>query len=128
DQRVDRVEDLPAASVVIFDTTPRAVVRIAGDRLPPRTRSRYERFRYGNGVFKIDWALDGPIPWTADGLRRVGTVHLGGPLEEVARSERQVASGQIADRPLTLVAQYHPWDQTRAPAGKTTAWAYCHVP
>ena len=128
DQRVEHIEDLPPAAVVIFDTTPRAVIRIAGDRLPPRTRSRYERFRYGNGVFKVDWALDGPIPWTADGIGRAGTVHLGGTLEEVARSERQVASGRIADHPFTLLAQYHPWDPTRAPAGKTTAWAYCHVP
>jgi phytoene dehydrogenase-like protein len=128
DRFVERVDDLPPARVVIFDTTPRAVVRIAGDRLPPRARTRYERFRYGSGVFKVDWALDGPIPWTAGGLRRVGTVHLGGPLEEVARSERQVASGQPADNPFMLVAQYHPWDPSRAPDGKTTAWAYCHVP
>jgi phytoene dehydrogenase-like protein len=128
DQRVEHIEDVPPAMVVIFDTTPRAVTRIAGDRLPPRIRSRYERFRYGNGVFKVDWALDGPIPWTADGIRRAGTVHLGGTLDEVARSERQVASGRIADHPFTLLAQYHPWDPTRAPAGKTTAWAYCHVP
>jgi len=128
DHRVDRLEDLPPVRAVIFDTTPRAVVQIAGDRLSPRTRSRYEAFRYGRGVFKVDWALDGPIPWTADDLRRVGTVHLGCPLEEVARSERQVAEGRHPDRPFTLVAQYHPWDSSRAPAGKTTAWAYCHVP
>jgi phytoene dehydrogenase-like protein len=128
DHRVGRLADLPPASVVLFDTTPRAVVEIAGDRLPPRTRSRYERFRYGSGVFKVDWALDGPIPWQAEGLRRVGTVHLGGPLEEVARSERQVASGRHTDRPFMLLAQYQPWDSTRAPAGRTTAWGYCHVP
>jgi len=128
DHRVARLDDLPRASAVIFDTTPRAVVEIAGDRLAPRTRSNYERFRYGNGVFKVDWALDGPIPWMANGLKRVGTVHLGGPLEEIARSERQVASGRHADKPFILVAQYDPWDQTRAPADRTTAWAYCHVP
>ncbi|HEV8282053.1 MAG TPA: NAD(P)/FAD-dependent oxidoreductase [Candidatus Limnocylindrales bacterium] len=128
DHRVDRLADLPLAGVVIFDTTPRAVVEIAGERLPPRIRSGYERFRYGSGVFKIDWALDGPIPWAAEGLRRVGTVHLGGPLEEIARSERQVAAGRHADKPFTLVAQYDPWDETRAPAGRITAWAYCHVP
>jgi phytoene dehydrogenase-like protein len=126
--RVDRLADLPAATVIVFDTTPRAVVEIAGERLAPRSRSRYEAFRYGSGVFKVDCALDGPIPWLAAGLRRVGTVHLGGPLEEVARSERQVASGRHADRPFTLLAQYQPWDQTRAPKGQTTAWAYCHVP
>jgi phytoene dehydrogenase-like protein len=126
--RVDRVEDLPPARAVVFDTTPRGVVTIAGDRLPPRVRTAYERFRYGSGVFKVDWALDGPIPWTNEDLRRVGTVHLGGPLEEIARSERQVATRRPPDKPFTLVAQYAAWDPSRAPAGKTTAWAYCHVP
>jgi phytoene dehydrogenase-like protein len=113
---------------VLYDPTPRAVVAIAGDRLPPGTRSRYEAFRYGSGVFKVDWALDGPIPWTADALRRAGTVHLGGTLDEVARSESDVAAGRHPDRPFTLLVQYQPWDPTRAPAGKSTAWAYCHVP
>jgi phytoene dehydrogenase-like protein len=127
-QRVDRLDDLPEARAVLFDTTPRAVVAIAGDRLTPRIRTAYERFRYGSGVFKCDWALDGPIPWAAGDLRRVGTVHLGGPLEEIARSERQVSIGRAQDRPFTLVAQYQPWDLSRAPAGKSTAWAYCHVP
>jgi phytoene dehydrogenase-like protein len=112
----------------MLDTTPRAAPAIAADRLPERTRSRFARFRYGAGVFKVDWALDGPIPWTADGLRRAATVHLGGTLAEVVRSERQVAVGRPPDRPFTLVAQYHPWDTSRAPSGKTTAWAYCHVP
>jgi phytoene dehydrogenase-like protein len=127
-QRVDRLDALPTSRAVLFDTTPRAVAAIAGDRLPPRTRRRYEAFRYGSGVFKVDWALDGPVPWTADGLRRAGTVHLGGTLEEVTRSESDVAAGRHAERPFTLFVQYQPWDPTRAPAGKTTAWAYCHVP
>ena len=127
-QSITRLDDLPESRVVLLDTTPRAAVAIAGDRLPARTRSRYASFRYGAGVFKVDWALDGPIPWTADGLRRAATVHLGGTLAEVARSERQVAAGRPPDRPFTLVAQYHPWDPSRAPTGKTTAWAYCHVP
>jgi phytoene dehydrogenase-like protein len=104
------------------------VVAIAGDRLSPKTRRRYEAFRYGPGVFKVDWALDGPIPWTADGLRRAATVHLGGTLDEIAASESEVAAGRHAERPFTLLVQYHPWDPSRAPAGKTTAWAYCHVP
>ncbi len=128
DQSITRLDDLPQSRVVLLDTTPRAAISIAGDRLPERTRSRYARFRYGAGVFKVDWALDGPIPWTADGLRRAATIHLGGPLAEVARSERQVAAGRPPDRPFTLLAQYHPWDPSRAPAGRTTAWAYCHVP
>jgi phytoene dehydrogenase-like protein len=127
-ERIDRMEQLPEARAVLFDTTPRAVVAIAGDRLPPRTRRRYEAFRYGSGVFKVDWALDGPIPWTADALRRAGTVHLGGTLDEVARSESDVAAGRHPERPFTLLVQYQPWDPTRAPAGKSTAWAYCHVP
>ena len=128
DQLVDRLDQLPESRAVLFDTTPRAVVAIAGDRLQPRTRRRYEAFRYGSGVFKVDWALDGPIPWTADGLRRAGTVHLGGTIDDVARSEADVAAGRHPQRPFTLLVQYHPWDPSRAPAGKTTAWAYCHVP
>jgi phytoene dehydrogenase-like protein len=127
-ERVDRLDRLPPARAVFFDTTPRAVVAIAGDRLPPRTRRAYERFRYGPGVFKVDWALDGPVPWIADGLRRAATIHLGGSLDEIAQSESEVAAGRHAERPFTLLVQYHPWDPSRAPAGKTTAWAYCHVP
>jgi phytoene dehydrogenase-like protein len=126
--RVGSLDDLPGSRVVILDTTPRAAVEIAGDRLPPKTRQRYEGFRYGPGVFKIDWALSGPVPWTADGLRRAATIHLGGTLEELLRSERRVATGLPPDRPFTLFAQYGPWDLTRAPAGQHTAWAYCHVP
>jgi phytoene dehydrogenase-like protein len=125
---VGHIDQLPSARAVLFDTTPRAVVAIAGDRLPARTRRGYEAFRYGSGVFKVDWALDGPIPWTADGLRRAGTVHLGGTLDEIAQSESEVAAGRHPQRPFTLLAQYHPWDPSRAPAGKTTAWSYCHVP
>jgi phytoene dehydrogenase-like protein len=126
--RVDTLDDLPEARVVLLDTTPQAAIAIAGDRLSPRTRRRYAAFRYGPGVFKIDWALAGPVPWTADGLARAATIHLGGTLDEVVRSERQVATGRPADRPFTLFAQYQPWDPSRAPAGKHTAWAYCHVP
>ena len=128
DQRVEDLDALPAARAVLLDTTPRAAIAIAGDRLPARTRRSYEAFRYGSGVFKIDWALDGPVPWTADGLRRAATVHLGGTLDEVAQAEAEVALGRHPDRPFVLFVQYHPWDPSRAPAGKTTAWAYCHVP
>ena len=126
--RVETLDDLPEARVVILDTTPQAAVDIAGDRLAPRTRRRYEGFRYGPGVFKVDWALAGPVPWAADGLRRAATIHLGGTLDEVIRSERQVAAGRSPDRPFTLLAQYQPWDPSRAPDGRHTAWAYCHVP
>jgi phytoene dehydrogenase-like protein len=127
-QRVAHLDQLPESRVVILDTTPRAAVAIAGERLSPRMRRRYERFRFGPGVFKLDWALAGPVPWTADGLRRAATVHLGGTLDEIVRSERQVASGRPPDVPFTLFVQYHPWDPSRAPEGRTTAWGYCHVP
>jgi phytoene dehydrogenase-like protein len=120
--------ELPAAKVVLLDTTPRAAVAIAGERLPGRTRRIYEGFRYGSGVFKVDWALDGPIPWRAESLHRAATVHVGGTLGELAAAERTVARGGHPERPFVLVVQYSPWDDSRAPAGRTTAWAYCHVP
>jgi phytoene dehydrogenase-like protein len=126
--RVDAVADLPPARVVLFDVTPRQLIAIAGDRLSSRTRRHAERFRYGSGVFKVDWALDGPVPWAADGPRRAATVHLGGTLEEIAGSEADVAAGRHPGRPYVLFVQYAPWDTSRAPEGKTTAWAYCHVP
>ena len=126
--RVASLDELPLARAVLLDLTPRQLVEIAGDRLTPRTRRHAERFRYGSGVFKVDWALDGPVPWTADGSRRAATVHLGGTLDEIAAAEADVAAGRHPDRPYVLFVQYAPWDTTRAPAGKTTAWAYCHVP
>ena len=126
--RVGDLGEVPLSRVVIADTTPGALAGIAGDRLPEKTRQRYDHYRYGPGVFKLDWALDGPIPWTADGLRRAATIHLGGTLDELVASEAAVAAGRQAERPFTLLVQYDPWDTTRAPAGKTTAWAYCHVP
>jgi phytoene dehydrogenase-like protein len=128
DHRVASLGDLPPARVTLLDVTPRQAVSIAGDRLPDRVRRRAERFRYGSGVFKVDWALDGPVPWVADGPRRAATVHLGGTLDEVAASESEVAAGRHPDRPYVLFVQYAPWDPTRAPDGRTTAWAYCHVP
>ena len=127
-QRVASLGDLPPARAVLLDVTPRQLVAIAGDRLSPGTRQRAERFRYGSGVFKIDWALDGPVPWAAEGPRRAATVHLGGTLDEIATAEAEVAAGRHPDRPYVLFVQYAPWDTSRAPAGKTTAWAYCHVP
>jgi phytoene dehydrogenase-like protein len=128
DREVRALSDLPPSRVTLLDVTPRAAVRIAGERLPSRTRGAYERFRYGSGVCKVDWALDGPIPWTAEGPRRAATVHLGGTLAEIAAAERTVARGGHPDRPFVLLAQYAAWDPTRAPDGKATAWGYCHVP
>ena len=126
--RVASLADLPPARSVLFDVTPRQLVAIADDRLSPRIRRQAERFRYGSGVFKVDWALDGPVPWTAEGPRRAATVHLGGTLDEIAAAEADVAAGRHPERPYVLFVQYAPWDPSRAPAGKTTAWAYCHVP
>ena len=128
DRRVTSLDELPPARAILLDVTPRQLLEIGGDRLSARTRRRAERFRYGSGVFKVDWALDGPVPWTADGPRRAATIHLGGTLDEIAGSEAEIAAGRHPDRPYVLFVQYHPWDTSRAPDGKTTAWAYCHVP
>ena len=125
---VERMNDLPPHRVVLFDTSPQALVAIAGDRLPGGYRRRLERFRHGPGVFKVDIAIDGPIPWRADGVDRAGTVHVGGTLEEIARAEAAVASGRHPERPFVLLAQQSLFDATRAPAGRHTVWAYCHVP
>ena len=121
-------DELPRAEAYLFDITPRQLLRIAGDRLSLPYREKLARYRYGMGVFKIDWALDGPIPWTADACRRAGTIHLGGTLEEIARSEQNAWEGRHCDRPYVLLTQPTIFDSTRAPAGKHTAWAYCHVP
>jgi phytoene dehydrogenase-like protein len=108
--------------------TPRQVVRIAGDALPPRYRGRLERYRYGPGVFKVDYALDGPIPWRDPACARAGTVHVGGTLAEIAAGEQSVSRGIAPERPFVLLAQQSLFDATRAPQGKHTVWAYCHVP
>jgi phytoene dehydrogenase-like protein len=128
DHRVAALTELPAARAVLFDTSPRQLVAIAGERLTARARRRAASFRHGSGVFKVDWALDGPVPWTADGTRRAATIHLGGSLDEIAAAEAEVAAGRHPDRPYVLFVQYAPWDPSRGPDGKTTAWAYCHVP
>jgi phytoene dehydrogenase-like protein len=122
--RVERIEELDDARAVLFDLTPRQIVAIAGHRLPTRYRNALERYRYGPGVFKLDWALDGPIPWTAPECRGAGTVHLGGTFEEIAASER----GDGGQRPYVLLSQPTVCDPSRAPAGKHVGWAYCHVP
>ena len=125
---VKRLEDLPRARVVLLDVTPRQFVEIAGGRLPTRYRDRLQRFRYGPGVFKIDYALKDPIPWSNEICRRAGTVHLGGTLQEVATAERAVADGRHPEQPFVLLAQPTILDPSRAPAGCHVAWAYCHVP
>jgi phytoene dehydrogenase-like protein len=127
-RRVESVDELDDAGAILLDVTPRQVLALAGHRLPARYRRGLERFRYGPGVFKLDWALDGPIPWTAPDCGRAGTVHVGGGFEEIAASEADVNAGRHSARPYVLLAQPTLCDPSRAPAGKHTAWAYCHVP
>jgi phytoene dehydrogenase-like protein len=125
---IARMSDLPLAKAFIFDVAPKNLAAIAGDQLPPSYRARLERYRHGPGVFKIDYALDGPIPWKAPRVDEAGTVHVGGTLEELAASEAAPDRGDHAERPFVLVAQQSLFDPTRAPPGKHTGWAYCHVP
>lgn len=127
-QPVRSVGELPPAAAYVLDVTPRQAVAIAGDRLSPSMRWRLSRFRYGPGVFKVDYALDGPVPWAAEPARRAGTVHVGGTLADVAAAERAVWEGRHAERPALLVAQQSLFDPSRAPAGKHTLWLYAHVP
>jgi phytoene dehydrogenase-like protein len=127
-EMVASIDDLPKTHAILCDTTPRQLLAIAGRRLPERYRKKLERFRYGPGVCKVDWALDAPIPWTAEACRRAGTVHVGGTLDEISASERAPCNGEHAERPFVLLAQPTLFDPTRAPEGKHIAWAYCHVP
>ena len=120
--------DLPRSRAVLFDVTPRQLVAICGAQLPRRYRAALGRYRYGPGVFKVDYALSAPVPWLAEECRRAGTVHLGGTLAEIAAAEAAVARGGHPQRPYVLVAQQSLVDPTRAPAGRHTLWAYCHVP
>jgi phytoene dehydrogenase-like protein len=126
--RVRSLDELPASRAVLCDLTPRQLLRLAGNRLPSSYQYRLQRYRYGFGVFKMDWAIDGPIPWRAAECLRATTVHLGGTLEEIATSERECGRGRIASRPFVLLAQPSLFDRTRAPSGRHCVWAYCHVP
>ncbi len=126
--RVESLDELPRDALVMLDVTPRQVLQIAGHRLPAGYRRRLAAYRYGPGAFKLDLALDGPVPWTASDCTRAATVHLGGTLEEIAAAEAAVSAGQHPERPYVLVAQQSLFDPSRAPAGRHTVWAYCHVP
>jgi phytoene dehydrogenase-like protein len=125
---VTTLRELPNARVVLCDVTPRQLLAVAGDKLPEGYRRALQRYRYGPGVFKVDYALDGPIPWKAPACARAGTVHLGGTLPEIAAAERSVWRGAPPEHPYVLLAQQSLFDATRAPAGQHTVWAYCHVP
>lgn len=125
---ISNMSQLPSARAVLFDVTPRQLLQIAGHQFSALYQYQLKRYQYGMGVFKVDWALDGPIPFTAAQCRMAGTIHLGGTLEEIAAGEQQVANGSHAERPFVLLAQQSLFDNSRTPQGKHTAWAYCHVP
>ena len=126
--RISSLEQLPTARAVLCDLSPAPLLRLAGDRFPPRFRRALERYRYGMGVYKVDWALDGPIPWRNPACARAGTVHLGGTFDEIALSERDAWAGREADRPFVLLSQPTLFDPSRAPCGAHIVWSYCHVP
>ena len=126
--RVEHVDALPSARAVLLNLTPRQVLRVARHRLPHRYARHLARYRYGAAAFKVDYALSDPIPWQAEACRRAGTVHLGGTLDAIGASEQAVAAGRTAEQPYVLLAQHSRFDPTRAPSGRHTAWAYCHVP
>ena len=128
DSRVTALRDLPSADAVLLDVTPRQLLDLAGDAVPARYRRRLSRFRYGPGVFKLDWALDGPVPWTNADCALAATVHLGGTMAEIAAAEAEVGAGRHPERPFVLLAQQSLFDRDRAPAGTHTLWGYCHVP
>lgn len=125
---ITSMDQLPSAKAVLFDITPKQLLTIAGHRFSSIYKWQLERYRYGMGVFKIDWALDDAIPFTAEQARKAGTLHLGGTLKEIADSEQQTSEGKQAEKPFVLLAQQSIFDPSRAPEGKQTAWAYCHVP
>jgi len=127
-RRIERLAELPEARVVLFDTSPDQLASIAGDALPAGYRRRLGRYRYGPGAFKLDWALDGAIPWRDPACREASTVHVGGTLAEICASERDMYHGRHASRPFVILCQQSECDPTRAPAGRHTGYAYCHVP
>lgn len=125
---VQNLDHLPSARAILLDVTPRQLLKIAKGRFPEKYRRQLENYRYGPGVFKIDWALSSPIPWKIKECARAGTVHLGGSMEEIERSEREIWQNKHSEKPFVLLAQQSLFDPTRAPSGKHTGWGYCHVP
>lgn len=126
--KVESLDQLASSKTIFFDITPQQVLDIAGPSIPASYAQKLQHFKYGAGVFKLDLALDGPIPWKDKRCRQAGTVHLGGTFDEIAESERAMSNGEYSQRPYVLVAQQSLFDETRAPEGKHAAWAYCHVP
>ena len=125
---ITRLGQLPSARAILLDVTPQQVLQLSGEQFPPSYRWELHKYQYGPGVFKMDWALNSPIPWKVNACRRAGTLHLGGSAEEIAAGEEAVAKGRCPERPYVLLAQQSLFDASRAPQGKHTAWAYCHVP
>jgi phytoene dehydrogenase-like protein len=126
--RVSKLADLPESDLFMCDVTPRQLINIAGERFTPTFRRLLENYEYGPGVFKVDYALSSPLPWKAQQSATAATVHVGGTFEEIADSEKAMSEGRHAERPFVIVTQPSLFDSTRAPEGKHTAWAYCHVP
>jgi phytoene dehydrogenase-like protein len=127
-RRVASIDELPPARAVLFDVSPRPLLAIAGHRFPAAYRRALERYQYGIGVYKVDWVLDGPVPWRNEACARAGTVHVGGTLEEIAASERDAWEGRHSERPFVLLAQPSAFDPTRDPHGRHVIWTYCHTP
>lgn len=125
---IQSLNELPSSKTILFDVTPKQLLQIAGHKFSSVYKWQLERYRYGAGVFKIDWALDGPVPFTAPEARKAGTVHIGNTIEEITHYEKRCGEGKHADNPFVLMAQQSLFDDSRAPQGKHTAWAYCHVP
>ena len=126
--RIESLSELPPAKAILCDLTPRQIVRIAGETLPPRFRRKLTRYRYGPAAFKVDWALNSPVPWRSPECSQAATIHLGGSFAEILASEKLVNSGQHAEKPFIILCQPSLFDPSRAPKGKHTLWAYCHVP
>jgi len=125
---IKSLDQLPSAHAVLFDVSPKQLLQIAGHRFSAIYKWQLERYRYGMGVFKIDWALDAPIPFKSEACTKAGTIHIGNSIQEITTAEQQTWDGRNTDNPFVLLAQQSVFDATRAPAGKHTGWAYCHVP
>jgi len=126
--KVNSLDDLPSSKLVLCDITPQQLLNIADHKLPDRYKRQLKKFKYGPATFKMDFALDGPIPWQAREIARAGTVHIGNTIEEISASEQAIAEGRVTEKPYVLLAQHTLFDPSRAPQGKHTVWAYCHVP
>lgn len=125
---IKSLDELPKSKLILCDISPKQLLELAGSRFPDGYKQKLKKFRYGPGVFKLDWALDGPIPWKAEEAKRAGTVHIGGEADAIAVAENAVWEKKHPDKPFVILAQHSLFDPTRAPEGKHTAWAYCHVP